>query len=205
MSENEDTFRIKVDFVFLFSGQLSQLQYLSAGENYLSFLPEVWYRFKINGCINEILVQEIGSLESLDSLYVNDNPNLHALPFELALCSNLQVGLRISPWSMITNIYQIMSIENCPLTQIPTEIVSGGPSLVIQVNDHLMNKTKYFRLRRYDAVWLLSGCSLNACLMLLKWVWAKKKKIESFRQTRTGRTDERTKIVTSWAPVGAKN
>jgi len=69
------------------------------GENYLSFLPE-----------------EIGSLESLEALYVNDNPNLHALPFELALCSNLQ----------------IMSIENCPLTQIPTEIVSGGPSLVIQ-------------------------------------------------------------------------
>ena len=31
---------------------------------------------------------------------------------------------------------QIMSIENCPLTQIPTEIVSGGPSLVIQVNIH---------------------------------------------------------------------
>jgi len=25
-----------------------------------------------------------------------------------------------------------MSIENCPLSQIPTEIVSGGPSLVIQ-------------------------------------------------------------------------
>ena len=97
MSENEDTFRIKVDFVFLFSGQLSQLQYLSAGENYLSFLPEVGCRFKINGCINDILVQEIGSLESLDSLYVNDNPNLHALPFELALCSNLQVSLRISP------------------------------------------------------------------------------------------------------------
>ena len=39
------------------------------------------------------LVQEIGSLESLESLYVNDNPNLHALPFELALCSNLQVAL----------------------------------------------------------------------------------------------------------------
>ena len=45
-----------------------------------------------------------------------------------------------------------MSIENCPLTQIPTEIVSGGPSLVIQVNDHLMNKTKYFRLRLSDEV-----------------------------------------------------
>ena len=27
-----------------------------------------------------------------------------------------------------------MSIENCPLSQIPTEIVAGGPSLVIQVN-----------------------------------------------------------------------
>jgi hypothetical protein len=26
-----------------------------------------------------------------------------------------------------------MSIENCPLSQIPTEIVAGGPSLVIQV------------------------------------------------------------------------
>ena len=29
---------------YLFSGQLSQLQYLSAGENYLSFLPEVRFR-----------------------------------------------------------------------------------------------------------------------------------------------------------------
>ena len=57
-----------------------KLQYLSAGENYLSFLPE-----------------EIGSLESLESLYVNDNPNLHALPFELALCSNLQVGRITDP------------------------------------------------------------------------------------------------------------
>ena len=26
-----------------------------------------------------------------------------------------------------------MSIENCPLSQIPVEIVAGGPSLVIQV------------------------------------------------------------------------
>ena len=36
---------------------------------------------------------QVGSLESLESLYVNDNPNLHALPFELALCSNLQVKI----------------------------------------------------------------------------------------------------------------
>lgn len=63
-----------------------------------------------------IIFSSIGTLESLESLYINDNPNLHSLPFELALCVNLQ----------------IMSIENCPLSQIPPEIVSGGPSLVIQ-------------------------------------------------------------------------
>lgn len=82
-------------------GQLSQLSYLSVGENSLSFIPE-----------------EIGSLENLESLYINDNPNLQALPFELALCSKLE----------------IMSIENCPLNKIPTEIVAGGPSLVITVS-----------------------------------------------------------------------
>lgn len=59
-----------------------------------------------------------GMLEKLESLYVNDNVNLHNLPSELALCSSLQ----------------IMSIENCPLSQIPAEIVAEGPSLVIQVN-----------------------------------------------------------------------
>ena len=32
-----------------------------------------------------------------------------------------------------------MSIENCPLSQIPTEIVAGGPSLVIQVKCVLTN------------------------------------------------------------------
>lgn len=82
-------------------GQLCHLSYLSVGENLLSFIPE-----------------EIGSLENLESLYINDNPHLQALPFELALCSKLE----------------IMSIENCPLSQIPTEIVSGGPSLVITVS-----------------------------------------------------------------------
>ena len=81
--------------------QLSNLTLLSVGENLLSMLPE-----------------EIGSLESLESLYINDNPNLQMLPFELALCSKLE----------------IMSIENCPLNQIPAEIVQGGPSLVIQVS-----------------------------------------------------------------------
>lgn len=58
-----------------------------------------------------------GNLDSLKSLYINDNPSLHNLPFELALCASLE----------------IMSIENCPLSQIPPEITAGGPSLVIQV------------------------------------------------------------------------
>lgn len=80
-------------------GHLSNLIYLSFGENNIAYIPE-----------------EIGTLENLESLYINDNPSLHNLPFELALCSNLQ----------------IMSIENCPLSQIPAEIVGGGPSLVIQ-------------------------------------------------------------------------
>ena len=76
------------------------LSYLSVGENLLTSIPE-----------------EIGSLENLESLYINDNPNLQALPFELALCSKLE----------------IMSIEQCPLSKIPTDIVAGGPSLVITV------------------------------------------------------------------------
>ena len=65
----------------------------------------------------------VGTLEALESLYVNDNPNLHSLPYELALCNNLQ----------------IMSIENCPLSQIPAEIVAEGPSLVIQVGKAVAN------------------------------------------------------------------
>ena len=65
-------------------------------------------------CFLEII---LGYLNKLENIYLNDNPYLHGLPFELAHCNNLQ----------------IMSIENCPLTQIPPEIVAGGPSLVIQV------------------------------------------------------------------------
>lgn len=59
----------------------------------------------------------VGTLEKLETLLINDNTSLHNLPYELALCCNLQ----------------IMGIENCPLSQIPADIVNGGPSLVIQV------------------------------------------------------------------------
>ena len=59
----------------------------------------------------------LGTLENLEQLYLNDNINLHALPYELVLCQSLQ----------------IMNIDNCPLTSIPQEIVNGGPSIVIQV------------------------------------------------------------------------
>ena len=44
---------------------------------------------------------------------------------------------------------QIMSIENCPLTQIPTEIVSGGPSLVIQVNIHTYDENDFQNLNLF--------------------------------------------------------
>uniref|UniRef100_A0A8C4QHQ8 Disease resistance R13L4/SHOC-2-like LRR domain-containing protein n=1 Tax=Eptatretus burgeri TaxID=7764 RepID=A0A8C4QHQ8_EPTBU len=60
--------------------------------------------------------EEIGTLENLEELYLNDNPTLHSLPFELALCCKLQ----------------IMSIENCPLSQLPPPIVNSGPSFIIQ-------------------------------------------------------------------------
>lgn len=76
------------------------------------FINCCFYGFNL---ITDVLLLT-GSLESLESLYLNDNMNLQTLPFELALCANLQ----------------IMSIENCPLSEIPPEIVTGGPSFVIQ-------------------------------------------------------------------------
>lgn len=88
-----------LDFIIFRS--LSNLTHLNVGENNLSLLPE-----------------DVGQLEKLEQLYINDNPNLDVLPYELALCTNLQ----------------IMSIENCPLRSLPQEIVAGGPSLVIQVS-----------------------------------------------------------------------
>ncbi|VDP79899.1 unnamed protein product [Echinostoma caproni] len=71
-------------------------------------------QFKISCCYVDSTLHS--DLQKLETLYLNDNTNLLDLPTELALCCNLQ----------------IMSIENCPLTKIPVEVVAGGPSLVIQ-------------------------------------------------------------------------
>lgn len=63
------------------------------------------------------VISDTGNMESLEQLYLNDNEKLESLPYELVLCGSLQ----------------IMSIENCPLSTLPSQIVAGGPSLVIQV------------------------------------------------------------------------
>jgi leucine-rich repeat protein SHOC2 len=79
---------------------LGNLKHFSAGENNLTQLPE-----------------EIGTLESLEELYLNDNPCLQMLPFELALCRKLS----------------LMSIDGCPLGAMPPQVVDGGPSGIIMV------------------------------------------------------------------------
>ena len=79
---------------------LVNLKHLSAGENNLLEIPA-----------------EIGTLENLEELYLNDNPNLQFLPYELALCKRLA----------------LMSVEGCPLSRLPPHVVDGGPSAIIQV------------------------------------------------------------------------
>lgn len=59
-----------------------------------------------------------GTLENLEELYINDNPNLQSLPYELALCKKLA----------------LMSVEGCPLSRLPPHVVDGGPSAIIQVS-----------------------------------------------------------------------
>ena len=69
-----------------------------------------------------------GTLESLEELYLNDNPNLQMLPFELALCRKLA----------------LMSIEGCPLGRLPPQVVDGGPSAIIMVRGPLNARVFFF-------------------------------------------------------------
>ena len=64
-----------------------------------------------------IILSNLGTLENLEELYLNDNPNLQSLPYELALCKRLA----------------LMSVEGCPLGRLPPHVVDGGPSAIIQV------------------------------------------------------------------------
>ncbi|KAI1714348.1 leucine rich repeat domain-containing protein [Ditylenchus destructor] len=103
-------------------GFLTSLTKLWVQSNRLSSLPRTignlsnLQDLRVGENMLTFIPEEIGHLESLKSLYLNDNQNLHNLPFELALCASLE----------------IMSIERCPLSQIPHDITEGGPSLVIQ-------------------------------------------------------------------------
>ena len=89
---------------------LVNLKHLSAGENNLLEIPA-----------------EIGTLENLEELYLNDNPNLQFLPYELALCKRLA----------------LMSVEGCPLSRLPPHVVDGGPSAIIQVLLLLIDQSDY--------------------------------------------------------------
>lgn len=104
-------------------GHLTNLTHLGLGENLLQHLPEeIGESAAEPRCSRRLSANPTpprlssGTLENLEELYLNDNPNLHSLPFELALCSKLS----------------IMSIENCPLSHLPPQIVAGGPSFIIQ-------------------------------------------------------------------------
>ena len=119
------------------AGQLSVLQYLSVGENYLSFLPEV-RELAAGGVQKHRKLQP----DSFSGDWVIGGPWVTLRERQPKLtrpalwaCSLLQSSGAWWIKMAWNNFYlaQIMSIENCPLSQIPTEIVSGGPSLVIQV------------------------------------------------------------------------
>ncbi|KRY30559.1 Leucine-rich repeat protein soc-2 [Trichinella spiralis] len=116
---NEIGFLLNLTKLLVQSNKLTSLpRTIGAGENNLTYLPE---EIGKKNCFRRSFINIgnhscAGTLENLKSLYINDNPSLHTLPYELALCGSLE----------------IMSIENCPLSQIPAEITAGGPSLVIQ-------------------------------------------------------------------------
>ncbi|CAL8088647.1 unnamed protein product [Calicophoron daubneyi] len=71
----------------------------------------------LNASENDIqsIPPEIGDLPLLENLYLSDNSNLNMLPAELSLCKNLK----------------ILTLENCPLSDMPAAIVEGGSAMII--------------------------------------------------------------------------
>uniref|UniRef100_A0A0R3SH07 Leucine-rich repeat-containing protein 7 n=1 Tax=Hymenolepis diminuta TaxID=6216 RepID=A0A0R3SH07_HYMDI len=61
------------------------------------------------------LPPEIGNMANLHDFYLNDNHNLNNIPAEMSQCPVLT----------------ILSVENCPLRDLPQPIVSGGSAMII--------------------------------------------------------------------------
>ena len=58
---------------------------------------------------------EIGNMRSLQRLNINSNNLLNMIPVELTRC----------------HLLNYLNIENCPLYEIPSEYVQGGPQQVL--------------------------------------------------------------------------
>lgn len=65
-------------------------------------------------------------MSSLSEFYLNDNHSLNNIPAEMSQCPVLA----------------ILSVENCPLRDLPQPIVSGGSAMIIYVS-RLCNKHLY--------------------------------------------------------------
>ena len=126
-------------FFYISISHLDNLTYLSLGENNVIFLPaEIGERnsFKTGVSLKRKKVQLnifpvflLGSLEKLEKLFLNNNPNFHELPYELAFCQSLS----------------ILDIDGCPLTSLPPEVFEGGSSVVMQVRLlYYMNPVKCY-------------------------------------------------------------
>ncbi|VDK26624.1 unnamed protein product, partial [Taenia asiatica] len=76
---------------------------------------------------NELAVLSPGKLKGLQMLRLDDNVTLHDLQSELVWCSSLRT----------------ISTVNCPLSRIPVNVVSAGPSLLIQSGVSLYSTFSY--------------------------------------------------------------
>ncbi|VDD83499.1 unnamed protein product [Mesocestoides corti] len=102
-------------------GQFINLQDLNVSCNCLTTFPPsigLLSELKIfRAGENDIreLPPEIGQMTNLRDLYLNDNHNLNNIPAEMSQCPVLT----------------ILSVENCPLRDLPQPIVSGGSAMII--------------------------------------------------------------------------